>query len=347
MKIFIPSLKDANPYLDEILKYTKNEFVFDDFRNFKPSYQIVNIQWPESLFGWEEPTSNQLKKLEEEIINWKKFSKLVYTYHDERNHFGMTPNYIKLFELIESNADAFIHLGQLSKSKLQVKYPNAEHCIIVHPLYLNSFTKGNKLEARQKLNIDPNSLVIIAPGRIRSLEERKMLLEAFNTVAKKNKVLISNNMLPFVVKKNFKGRVRLKKYLDINKVLTQRLRNKYLPPKYRFNYGFTKQEEFSVMLSAADIIFIPRINSLNSGNVFLGLSYKKVIVGPEIGNIQEVLEEFNFPVFNPYSNKSIKTAINEGVRKFEMGDLDFPNDILKKYHPEGIAKEMDAFFENL
>lgn len=347
MKIFVPSLKDANPYLDEILNYTKNEFVFDDFRNFKTEFEIVNIQWPESLFGWEEPTENQLIQLEEEIKKWKKFSKLVYTYHDERTHFGVTPNYSKLFELIETNADAFIHLGEFSKSKMKAKYPVAIHFVLFHPLYLNSFKEENKMQARLKMNIDQNSLVIIAPGRIRNIQERNMLLKAFKALPEKNKVLISNNMLPFIIKKDFRGRVRLKRFFDVNKFLSRRMRNKYLPPKYIFNYSFTHLEEFSLMLSAADVVFIPRINLLNSGNVFLGLSYGKVIVGPGIGNIREVLLEFNLPIFNPSSSKSIKAALNEGVKMFKTGELDFPEDVIYKYHPKNIARNMDNFFEKL
>lgn len=347
MEIFVPSIKDTNPYLDEILNFTKNKFVFDDFRNFKASFQIVNIQWPESLFGWNEPTENQLNELKAEIKKWKNFSKLVYTYHDERNHFGMTPRYSKLFELIEINADTFIHLGEYSKSKMEKKYPEAKHFVLYHPLYLNTFEIKDKIECREKLNIDPNSLVIIAPGRIRNLKEKEMLLKAFNSINHKNKVLISNNMLPFNINLDFRGRVRLKKYFDINKFFTKQIRDKYLPPKYIFNYSFTPLEEFSLMFSSADLVFIPRIDILNSGNVFLGLSYKKVIVGPGIGNIQEVLSELNFPIFNPYSNKSIKAAVNKGVKIFNTDEIQLSEFDLAKYHPKNIAKNMDKIFEKI
>lgn len=347
MKIFVPSSKDVNPYLDEILNYTKNEFVFDDFRNFKTEFQIVNIHWPESLFGWEEPTEIQLNQLEEEIKRWKLSSKLIYTFHDERSHSGMTPNYLKLFDLIETNADAFIHLGEYSKIKMLQRFPKAAHHIIFHPLYENSFQIRNKLKVREKLKIDPAALVIMAPGRIRSVAERNMVLRAFKSISRRNKVLISNNMLAFHFQKDFRGRVKLKRFIDVNRLKTKMMYKELLPPMYIFNFSFTGFDEFSDMMSAADLVFIPRINVLNSGNIFLGLSYKKIIVGPRIGNVGEFLSEFNFPFFNPSSKKSIKVALKQGVKDFESGVDFYSNDSLLKYHPKKNAGEMDSFFETI
>ncbi len=345
MKIFIPSSKDANPYLDEILNYTKNEFIFGNYKNYKFEYDIVNIQWPESIFGWKEPTANNLEDLEREIKRWKISSKLIYTFHDERSHFGMTPNYLKLFDLIETNADAFIHLGEYSKKKMERIYPNATHQVIFHPTYEGSFSVKKKAEARKAVEIDPNALVILAPGRIRSVKERKMILKAFKSLPQKNKVLISNYMLPFHFQNDFKGRIKLKKIFDINKFKTKRMREKFIPPKYIFNFGFTDFDEFSKLISAADLLIVPRLDTLNSGNVFLGLSYRKIVVGPAIGNIKETLQEFNFPIFDPSSLKSIKEALKQGVQKFKKGEILINEEVISKYHPRKIAEEMDDFFE--
>lgn len=347
MKVFIPSAKDANPYLEEIMHYSTCNFIFGNFKHYKPEYEIVNIHWPESLFDWFEPTTEELAVLEQEIKKWKRTSRLVYTLHDENHLFGRKENFNKLFELIENNADVFIHLGEFSKRKMAKKYPKAIHKIIVHPLYLKSFEIFNKADARKKLQINPAALVVIAPGKIRSVNERNLILKAFKTINKKNKILLSNNMLPFHIQRDFRGRVRIKRFFDFNNYKKKLMERKYVPPHYIFNFQFTGTKELSTMFSAADIVFIPRIENLNSGNVFLGLTFKKIIVGPAIGNIKNELLEFDFPVYNPHSFRSVKKAIKSGIKILQEDKKIYTQKKLKPFHPEVVAAKMDDFFKNL
>lgn len=44
-------------------------------------------------------------------------------------------------------------------------------------------------------------------------------------------------------------------------------------------------------MAASDVIFIQRKDILNSGNVPLAFLYHKVVVGPKVGNIGELLSE--------------------------------------------------------
>lgn len=67
MKILLPFKKDQNPYLDELIIHSKHTYVYDNFRNYDTTFKIVNIHWPEALFEWYEPTSENLRELEENI----------------------------------------------------------------------------------------------------------------------------------------------------------------------------------------------------------------------------------------------------------------------------------------
>src|SRR5690606_12932433 len=140
---------------------------------YQPSYDIVNIHWPEALFDWYEPTPGQLDELEKSVEIWKKNSIIVYTKHDSRRHKGMTSNFERLFKMIEENTDVFIHLGNYSKSLYEKEFPAARHEIVFHPLYTNSYSFYSREEARKDLGIDKDAMVIIAPGNIRHLKERK------------------------------------------------------------------------------------------------------------------------------------------------------------------------------
>ena len=84
MKVFVPHKKDRNVYFDEIINFSKNEFVFGNYKEFDTSYDIVNIQFPEAIFDFKLPTQNQLDDLELEIKKWKENSKIILILNDDK-----------------------------------------------------------------------------------------------------------------------------------------------------------------------------------------------------------------------------------------------------------------------
>ena len=341
MKIFFPFKRNWNSYLDEIEKFSQHSFIYGFYKEYSCEYKVVNIHWPESIFDWVEPTDVQLQDLHSEIQKWKKNATIIYTKHDRERLKGSTQRFSDLFQLIEKNSDIFIHLGEYSKKIYESMYPEAIHKIVFHPLYENTYKKFSKKEAREKLDIGKDALVIIAPGSIRNFEERKMVISAFDQLNVSNKVLISNNMRT-ELKYDFPGRVRLKKIFDVRRFVVNKFKNKYQPPTYLFSYGRISNEELSLRMSASDIVLIPRTQILNSGNLFLALTFNKVIVGPATGNLEEFLTEFNMPVFNPGSIKSVVDALEKGIYLFRTG-YSFSNE-LEIFKPEKIALEMDSVF---
>lgn len=344
MKIFLPFKKELNPYLEEIINHSIHDYTYDHYLNYNSTYDFVHIHWPEALFNWWEPTEQQLLDLERDLEIWKKSSVVVYTKHDYRRNKGTTPQFTRLFELIEQNTDVFIHLGKHSKTKYQLLYPKAGHEIVHHPLYQNSYAIYSKREAREKLGIAPNSFVVTVPGAIRDFKERSLVLNSFKALKIPEKVLITTNMRT-EIKRDFRGRILLKKFFDVKKYLTNRFKSKYSPPTYVFTYEKLSSDDFSLRISAADIILIPRIDILNSGNVFLAFTFRKVVVGPEIGNIKEALEKFKMPLFNPLSLKSVITSLNKAVLLKKNG-FQYPEELLEEFRPQNIAKAMDEIFFN-
>tara|TARA_R100000935_G_scaffold50402_1_gene76263 strand:+ start:9816 stop:10859 length:1044 start_codon:yes stop_codon:yes gene_type:complete len=342
MIIFLPFKKELNTYLDEIQRYSQYTFVYENYKKYTATYNIVNVHWPEAIFDWFEPTDEQLADLRNEINKWKKNSVLIYTKHDVERHKGMTPNFTKLFELIEQNTDVFIHLGNYSKEYYQEKYPNATHKIVFHPLYENSFMISSKSEAREKLNIDQEALVIISPGSIRNFAERNLVISSFKKLKVKNKVLIATNMRS-EIKYDFRGRVKLKKFFDIRSYFVNRFKNNHQPPRFIFSYNRINANEMALKMSAADIVLIPRIKILNSGNLFLGLTFNKIVVGPATGNIEEQLNLLRLPVFDSNSISSVTQAIEKGIVLNNSGYV-IPNKDLSKFKPENVAKDMDFIF---
>ena len=84
--------------------------------------------------------------------------------------------------------------------------------------------------------------------------------------------------------------------------------------------GPIPDHEVDVYVKAADALFIPRYEALNSGNVFLGFTFGKPVIGPAIGNIGEVLTLTGNPTFDPRHVKSIAWAL-AAVRREELAAL--------------------------
>ncbi|MCM8569206.1 hypothetical protein NE848_07440 [Gramella jeungdoensis] len=342
MKVFLPFINKYT-YLNEIEKFSDFQFEKNHFLKYDDSFKIINIHWPEAIFNWKEPSNSELDQLEKEIANWKKHSKLVYTKHDLERVKGTTPNFKRLFRIIEKNTDLFIHLGDYSKKLYKVLYPETTHIVIPHPCFEQSFEKIPKQEARNRLGIDKEALVIIAPGQVRTFKERKLILDSFKKIKEENKVLIATNMLN-ELKYDFRGRVKMQRFFDVQQYLKMRFRKKYQPPEYLFTYESISSNDFSIRLSAADIVLVPRTDLLNSGNVLLGLSFGKVTVGPAIGNIEQQLVDHKLPLFDPNSITSVVEALEQGIEMYKKGIFPKP---LEKYLPENVAKEYDRVFKEL
>lgn len=345
MKILLPFKKELNPYLEEIINYSSHTYVFDNYLNYNSSYDIVNIHWPEAIFDWWEPTSDELDVLEGYINDWKRKAVIIYTKHDYHRIKGTTLNFTRLFELIEINTDVFVHLGKFSQNLYQEKYPSARHEIIYHPLYTKSFFVLDKEVARKKLQIVQDDFVIIVPGNIRNYAERDLLLNAFKSIDINNKVLICINMHA-ELRYDFPGRIKLKRIIDIKNIMIDRFKKNHKHPEFFFTYGTQSKKELEIKMSAADLVFIPRIETLNSGMVFLGLTFNKIVVGPSIGNIEEQLTELGLPVFNPKYKLSVKNALKLGMQ-LSTDHKNYSSKLMKKYIPESVAQQMDILINDL
>lgn len=344
MKILIPIQKGINyPYLNEIIKISSNEYVFESIYKYNPSIPVVNIHWPEAIFSWKEPTQQQISELENFLLKWKETALLVYTKHDLSYVKGGSEGFDLLYELIENYTDVFIHLGEYSKNIYSTKYPNANHEIIMHPIFSKTFPKISKKAAREELHLPQSSLVITVPGQIRSKQERDLVLSAFKKIKITEAILIVTNMRN-EFEYDFPGRIALKKFFDIGQYTRAKFEKKFQPPRYLFSYSPLSNKDFALRIAAADVIFIPRINLLNTGNVMLGLTFNKITVGPAIGNIKEQLVDHDLPAFDPKVKKSVIQALSKGIKLSLSGKEPHA---LVKYSSRNVAMAYDNLFQKL
>ena len=88
---------------------------------------------------------------------------------------------------------------------------------------------------------------------------------------------------------------------------------------FRTNLGFVKEEDAQYYLNASDILLIPRIDELNSGNITLGCTFGLVVMGRDGGDIGEILKATANPVFNPKNPTSIHQAVIKALELIDVG----------------------------
>lgn len=314
--------KNTNPFVRSLIEGLKNEGCsvdcdLDRFWTDYEKYDIIFLQWPEEIFLWNKNKINIEKLSIHFSLLKKKNKKTVVTCHNlhPHNNDELTT---KLYNLVYSKVDAIHHMGTYSYNVLKEKYPDAFHFIIPHHIADEMWNRKSKIsECRKKLNIPDNNIVISAFGAFRNQDEVNLFLNMAKDVGQKGITYLAPRI---PIGKLYNGRW-------INKSLNyifNYLKYKKLKIKYA---GFLSSEELDEWLCASDIVFIQRKEILNSGNVALAFSAHKVVVGPDVGNVGEILNETNNYAFNPQNRdlvyQVVKKAINDCRKSGNIGNNNY------------------------
>ncbi len=291
----------------------------DKFWKDEKQYDIIHVQWPEMLSFMVSrrtfsPNNQRIKKVDAQLKKLKSGgAKIVITRHNVFPH-NYSSNYEKLYEIVFNNMNGVIHMGDYSHQEFLKRYPdltNIKHTVIPHGWYDNIPNDCTKEEARKFLNLKEDAFVILAFGALRDNAEEQMLFESFKLIQNPNKLLI----IPRGYYNNKNILYRLFDFLNLKfyKKLIQKKAEKLKTKRILWNQSFVDENDIQYYFNASDLLVIPRIDILNSGNVPLGFSFKKVVVGPKVGNIGEILSKTNNPTFDPNNYQSIAKAIETSL----------------------------------
>ena len=281
----------------------------NEFWNYTTKYDIIHIQWPNSVIANWAPTNIEVLKLEKHIAEIKKHSKLVYTRHNERPHYSQNQNILKCYEIVEQNADAIVHLGDygITEFKEQMQNENIKHFVIPHHIYEKEYDNSiTQQAARTKLGIPQNKFVVLTFGAYRNEEEVEMVLSEFAALNLENKYLLAPRMHNIYIK-------------GINRLIFLRwLKGKSISMKLKKQNvyvcsAFVSDDLLPYYFSAPDVVLIQRKNILNSGNIPMAFFFKKLVVGANVGNVGKLLSETNNIVFEPQVKCSLCNALKEAA----------------------------------
>ena len=339
MTILIASdYNSQNTYVNSIAGVLKEscELICDvnAFWDSKIKFDIVHIQWPEELFNWLLVNEVAIKRLKERLAFFKNAgTKIVSTRHNEKPHKTNDLGN-KLYETVLNAVDGVIHLGNYSLNNLSVD--NATNVLIPHVNYNNLVEIIAENKAKQYIGYSKNTFVFMTFGAIRSIEEEQQIIEAFNSIKSRKDRLFINNTILMRKKNSYRGKYLLYlKYLI--KSFVYRLKG------IKFGQHRLSNDEIKYYLNASNVVISPRISALNSGVVFMALSFGKIIMGPNVGNIPELLNQLKNPIFIPRIKASVSRALltsralfnsNVGIENKRFSDQYLSAEVIAKSHLE-------------
>lgn len=280
-------------------------------------YGVVHVQWPETLFNWRSPCATEMESLCRRLTEIRPHAKIIYTRHNDESHnanVGTAPTLRKLYALIESECDVMVHLGEASKTACEMRPELREkkHVVIPIPVYDEIYAPDldmDRSEALQKLGIPLNRKVVLAFGHFRHEEERRLVANAFRSLAVRNVMLVAPGWNKPV------SRLRPLSMMCVGcKTLLARTREMRLGTK-----SLLPHEAVARHFVAADVVFIQRRDDLNSANLPMAFLFKKVVVGPDHGNIGYWLRKTGNPVFNPEDPGSVCSALRQALELASSG----------------------------
>ena len=88
---------------------------------------------------------------------------------------------------------------------------------------------------------------------------------------------------------------------------------------------------------------------MNSGNVTLGMTFGRVVVGPDSWDVGEILREFGNPVFDPDNPATASAAVDRGFALAREGKVSETNRrvALDNWKPEQCAEMYMKFYREL
>jgi glycosyltransferase involved in cell wall biosynthesis len=331
MKILIPyDIKTTgmnNPYLFSLIReLVKMDSISNVIVGYGWLYEDINIDvihlhWPELLVKSQISDmsrddllqrSNFDKVLEQLRKKKRTGSKIITTIHNEKPHTDSNGLFSQFYSEIYSLSDGFIHMGSESEKLTKIQFGSETEgkasFIIPHGDYSIFPSTMERDKCREKLKLSKNQKVLLSFGAIRTEEELNLGIDAFQQADIDHSIYIMAGKLPFPYKSQSKHFITRKK-----------LYRNYFNKKISTVEKVISPEEVQIYLKSADVLLIPRFNTLNSGNVALGFTFGKVIVGPDYGVIGETLNKTKNPVFDPYNINSVSEAIRSGFKSQPLG----------------------------
>lgn len=327
MKILHAFGGSRNPYVDVLAGGLSRagcpiEVGLDAFWSQRPfDFDIVHIQWPETIFSWRVPSADELDRLRQRLREVRGRATIVFTRHNDESHHARGGNRSilnQLYSLVESECDVMVHLGEASRAACRARADLAakRHVVIPIPVYdelYAPFLDTDPPAARRRLNIPRGRKVVLVFGNFWTGEEKDLTRDAFLALGGGDACLVAPKWRP--------ARARIFALLHPLAALREAgdaRREAALGMKLE-GRGFISHRDVARYFAASDVVFIPRLGGLNSGNIPMAFLFRKPVVGPDGGNIGTWIRSTGNLFYKAGDSSSARDALRAGLSASAAG----------------------------
>jgi glycosyltransferase involved in cell wall biosynthesis len=168
--------------------------------------------------------------------------------------------------------DAFIVQSASVEKDLNGFLPGARYELVAHPVYEIFGASMPTLEARAKLGLT-DERVILFFGYVRRYKGLHILLDAMPSILQSMKVKL------LVVGEFYDDEQKYRQQID-----TENLRNDVV-----VHSDYVPNDEVSLYFSAADVVVLPYISATQSGIVQIAYQFDKPVIATDVGGLAEVV----------------------------------------------------------
>ncbi|MCS4540975.1 MAG: glycosyltransferase [Euryarchaeota archaeon] len=210
-------------------------------------------------------------------------------------------------KFIYEKVDAIIaHTEHIKKYLLDIGVPKEKVAIIPHGVHIAS--KISKGEAREKLNLSSNALILLVFGYISRHKGIEYAIKAMRSIRKdveQARLIIAGGLPP--LSNDFAYLKKLKALSEAEGVVGKTLFT-----------GYVEDELISSYHRAADILLLPYTNASESGILHLAVGAGLPIIASNIKGLEIVSQNGIGLSVDPYDSESIAAAVKRLLKDKEL-----------------------------
>ncbi len=259
-------------------------------------------------------------------------TRLVWTVHNKYHHERYYPRVEKVLNVIVANTVHALTVkcgaAKDTISRLYRVRDGSKFTVIPDGNYIDAYpNEVGQDEAREQLDIG-DEFVYLYFGQIRPYKGVEQLIEAFQSIEDEDVALwIVGNPKTDIIRERISS-----KALKDNRI---HMKLEYVP-----------DEDIQYYMNAADVVVFPYQDILNSGSVYLGLSFGKPIIAPAIGCIPETIPPENDLLYDSATEDGLLNMLRE-ARISSLGDINRTNrEKAKKLGWDNSAKKYAQLYSN-
>lgn len=311
-----------NPYLRSLAASLEHRGVrVEDFsfkRALRKHYDVLHIHWPDLHLQARSSLRAAVKHARLALLfalfRWRK-SRIVWTMHNLKPH----ERHLRLGELLFAMwfPRLCTHVIALTKHGLESAremYPtlrNKAAMVIPHGHYRDAYgTALARASCRDQLGL-AHRFTFLFFGNIRPYKNVPRLIEAFRALPGADVQLVVAGQPGQMIQTD-----------ELNQLASG-------DPRIHLRLEFVPDEKVPLYVGASDVVVLPFENILNSGSVFLALSFNRAVLAPRLGSLPEIQSHvgarwvnlFDGPLTTQHLLQTMSTLTTDGIHEHETIDL--------------------------